>query len=120
MTHYIVLIEGNLIRTWRESIRVKNKSLLFRRGRVWNVDDKAESYVILFRESRVEQRLHWCGHFFNYRLKRMRSSGGKRHFTFNKGGEVGRRLRRWNHRDDQGRSVVKRNHICLRISRALR
>ena len=115
MPHQVIPIVGNLVRTWRESIRGKNKYLSFRRGRVWNVDDMDERCVILFRESRVDQRLHWCGHFFNYRLKRMRSNGGKRHFTLNKGGEVGRRWDRWNHRDDQGRSGVKRNHGCLKI-----
>ena len=54
MPHQVVPIEGNFVRTWRESIRGKNKSLLFRRGRVWNVDDMVERCVILFRESRVD------------------------------------------------------------------
>jgi hypothetical protein len=86
MPHQVVPIEGNLVRTWRESIRGKNKSLLFRRERIWNVDDMTERCITLFRESRVDQRLHWCGHFFNYRLKRMRGNGGKRRFLLDKGG----------------------------------
>ena len=107
MSHQVVPIKRNLVRTWREIIQRKNKSLLFRTGKTWHVDDVAERCVILFRESKVDQRLHWCGHFFNYRLKRMHSNDSKRRFTLNKGGEFGRRFRGWNHRDDQGRSGVR-------------
>jgi hypothetical protein len=74
-----------------------------------------ERCIILFRESRVDQRLHWCGHFFNYRLKRMHINGGKIRLPLDKGGEVGRKLHRWNHRDNQRRSGVRRNHGGFRI-----
>ena len=88
MSHQVVPIEGGLVRTWKESIQRKNESLLFRRGETWNVDDMTGRCITLLRESWFDKRFHWCGHFFNYRLKRMHSNGGKRHFTLDEGGEV--------------------------------
>jgi hypothetical protein len=119
MPHQVIPIEGNLIRTWRESTQGKNKYLLLRRGRIWDADDMNEGHITLFRESRIDQSLHWCDHFFNYRLKRMHSNGDKRCLTLDKCGEVRKGSWWWDHRVDQRRSCVRRNHRCLRIRRAL-
>jgi hypothetical protein len=115
MPHHVVLIKGDFLRTWRESIWGKNKSLSFRRGRIWNVDDMTKRCVTLFRKSRIDQRLHWCGHLFNYRSKRMYSNKDKRRFTLDKGGKVERGLRWWKHQVYERRSGVRRNQGCLRI-----
>jgi hypothetical protein len=54
MAHQVVPIEGNFVRTWRERIRGKNKSLSFRRVRVRNFDDMIKRHINLFKESRVD------------------------------------------------------------------
>jgi hypothetical protein len=95
--HQVFPIKGNLIRTWWEITRGKNKYLSFKRGMIWNVDDMNEGHITLFRESRIDQILHWCDHFFNYRSKRMHSNDEKRCFTLDKGAKVRRGSRRQNH-----------------------
>jgi hypothetical protein len=77
MSCQVVPVEGDLVRVRRESIQRNNESLLFRRGKTWNVDDVTGGCITLFRESRFDHKRHRRGHFFNYRLKRMHGNGGR-------------------------------------------
>jgi hypothetical protein len=94
MSRQVIPVEEDLVKTQRESIRRKNESLLFRRGKTWNVDDVTGGCITIFRESWFDHKWHRRGHFFNYRLKRMHGNRVGRHFTFRGGGEVRGKSRR--------------------------
>jgi hypothetical protein len=51
-----------------------------------------ERCITLYKESRIDQRLHWYDHFFNTRLKRMHDSRGRGHITLDNEGEFQERI----------------------------
>jgi hypothetical protein len=83
ISHKIIPIKGNFSRTWRESTRGDENSLVFIRRVIRDANNMIEECITFQKESWTNQRLHWYDHFFNSRLKRMRDNKDRGHITLN-------------------------------------